>query len=80
MNCAFRKTYHNEWCIQNWGTKWNAYGYEPDTDYGSADALTFQTAWAGPQPILQRLSEMFTVGLMRISGQTAGSAAISAVK
>lgn len=48
-----------EWCIQNWGTKWNAYGYEPDTDYGSADALTFQTAWAGPHPILQRLSEMF---------------------
>lgn len=28
-------------------------------DYGSADALTFQTAWAGPHPILQRLSEMF---------------------
>lgn len=48
-----------EWCIQNWGTKWNAYGYEPDTDYGSADALTFQTAWAGPHPILQRLSKMF---------------------
>ena len=48
-----------EWCIQNWGTKWNAYGYEPDTDYSSSDALTFQTAWAGPHPILQRLSKMF---------------------
>ena len=58
-NYAFYETYHNEWCIQNWGTKWNAYGYEPDTDYGSADALTFQTAWAGPHPILQRLSKMF---------------------
>lgn len=58
-NYAFYETYHNEWCIQNWGTKWNAYGYEPDTDYGSADALTFQTAWAGPHPILRRLSEMF---------------------
>lgn len=58
-NCAFRKTYHNEWSITNWGTKWNAYGYEEGTDYSACDELTFQTAWSAPHPILRKLSEMF---------------------
>ena len=48
-----------EWCIRNWGTKWNAYDYEPGTDYSSSDALTFQTARAGPHPIRRHLSAMF---------------------
>ena len=59
MNCAFRKTYHNEWSITNWGTKWNAYGYEDGTDYSACDELTFQTAWSAPRPSLRKLSEMF---------------------
>lgn len=60
-NYAFYETYHNEWCIQNWGTKWNAYDYEPDTDYGNADALTFQTAWgrtaSDPAASVENVSE-----------------------
>lgn len=48
-----------EWGINNWGTKWNAYGYEKGADYSACDALTFQTAWAPPHPILQKLSEMY---------------------
>ena len=48
-----------EWSITNWGTKWNAYGYEEGTDYSACDELTFQTAWTAPHPILRKLSEMF---------------------
>ena len=48
-----------EWSITNWGTKWNAYGYEEGTDYSACDELTFQTAWSAPHPILIKLSEMF---------------------
>lgn len=48
-----------DWCIANWGTKWNAYGYEKGCDYSNAEELRFLTAWAAPHPIIQRLSEMF---------------------
>lgn len=48
-----------DWSIKNWGTKWNAYGYDSEADYGSGDSLRFQTAWSGPHPILEKLSEMY---------------------
>lgn len=48
-----------DWCRANWGTKWNAYGYEEDFDYSPTDSLWFQTAWSAPHPILQKLSDMF---------------------
>lgn len=48
-----------EWCINNWGTKWNAYGYDENADYSGNENLWFQTAWSAPHPILQKLSEMY---------------------
>lgn len=49
-----------DWCISNWGTKWNAYGYSEDTiDYHDGDTLCFQTAWSAPHPILEKLTQMF---------------------
>lgn len=48
---------HN-WCIANWGTKWNSYGYTADTGFKDGK-LTFLTAWSAPHPILQKLSEMY---------------------
>lgn len=47
-----------DWCISNWGTKWNAYGYD-DIGYGNNDTLRFYTAWAAPYPILEKLSELY---------------------
>lgn len=35
-----------EWSINNWGTKWNAYGYSEGVDYSEADELYCQTAYA----------------------------------
>lgn len=48
-----------EWCINNWDTKWNAYGYDESADYSQNTDLWFQTAWSAPHPILQKLSEMY---------------------
>ena len=58
-NYAFYETYHNEWSVANWGTKWNAYGYDEYTDYSGCKELTFKTAWSAPHPILKKLSELF---------------------
>lgn len=43
-----------EWCIANWGTKWNAY----DIGFGYDEAF-FQTAWSTPKPIWVELSKRF---------------------
>ena len=42
------------WNCANWGTKWNAcYSYLADDD-----VLVFDTAWASPIPILEKLAEI----------------------
>lgn len=44
-----------DWCIENWGTKWNSYENEQDGD----DTIKFETAWNAPEAVLLRLSEMY---------------------
>jgi len=47
-----------EWCIENWGTKWNA--IETNIAYGSSTIVVlFDTAWSPPLPIVHKMSEMF---------------------
>ena len=50
-----------DWCIRNWGTKWNSYGYEDYSSDVSSDLSTirFQTAWSAPHPVIEKLAEMF---------------------
>ncbi len=48
-----------EWCIANWGTKWNAYSVaDPELLSGRA-TLRFDTAWSPAIPVIVRLSELF---------------------
>ena len=51
--------YH--WNIQNWGTKWDIEGSSVEIEYEDEDQLeiSFETAWAPPEPICYRLREMF---------------------
>ena len=49
--------YH--WCIGNWGTKWNAC----DIYMASEDTIVFYTAWNHPEPIIQKISELFDVNV-----------------
>lgn len=48
-----------EWCIENWGTKWNAKEAWIIVQSKDEVQLTFDTAWSPPLPIIKRLSELF---------------------
>lgn len=43
-----------DWNRWHWGTKWNAYEIEID-----GNQIRFNTAWNAPDPIYQKLAEMF---------------------
>lgn len=47
-----------EWCIENWGTKWNSYGYD-SYDRSDPSTIGFHTAWSAPHPVLEKLAEMY---------------------
>lgn len=44
-----------DWCIKNWGTKWNSYSNETLDE----NTIQFDTAWSRPEPILKKLAEMY---------------------
>jgi len=44
---------------QNWGSKWNSYGYDDFPKYESGSEIMFLTAWNRPEPVIVKLSEMF---------------------
>lgn len=43
-----------EWCIDHWGTKWNACECSIGENY-----LEFETAWSAPFPVVMELSKRF---------------------
>jgi hypothetical protein len=47
-----------DWCVTNWGTKWNAYEIAR-RDYDGDVCVTFQTAWAPPRPVIAALHKAF---------------------
>jgi len=54
-----------DWCVNNWGTKWNAGGdndamqvdYDEDVGNQSIALFQFDTAWAPPLGVLEKLME-----------------------
>ena len=57
LDCGY--VYWYDWCLSNWGTKWNAYsqpegGWPEDTR-----KYTFDTAWSHPIKIIERISKLF---------------------
>jgi hypothetical protein len=57
--------FSNDWCVKNWGTKWNAYNLigDPKVFRHSGDDYSIQyyfyTAWSAPAPILAALLDKF---------------------
>lgn len=50
-----------DWCVKNWGTKWNAVIDDEDTERNkSGDIIFFATAWSIPLPIINTLVCRFT--------------------
>jgi hypothetical protein len=55
-----------EWCVEHWGTKWNACGVRAEVDEwpqgGEADGcvkFSFRTAWSPPTPVIEHAAERF---------------------
>ena len=42
-----------DWCVENWGTKWNACEVQV-SDY----TIEFSTAWAFAEPVMRKLAEL----------------------
>jgi hypothetical protein len=47
-----------DWCVQNWGTKWNA-EYWDRVDVGKAFEYRFDTAWTPPVDWVKRVAGIF---------------------
>lgn len=45
------------WSIDNWGTKWNAYGQQAGQT--TPGEIRFETAWSHPEPVINALSALF---------------------
>lgn len=50
----YRASTWYDWCIREWGTKWNAYECEIEDDQ-----VKFSTAWSNPEPVIKKLAEMY---------------------
>ena len=59
--CPFLNWY--EWCIDNWGTKWDCklcpYENNEETAELRGNTILFNTAWAPPVAIIKKLSEKY---------------------
>jgi hypothetical protein len=53
----FGATNSYDWCIQSWGTKWNAYNVNWEvSDYV---IVKFDTAWSPPRPVFQAIANQY---------------------
>lgn len=55
------------WSIDNWGTKWNAYSTSIEPQENGLIELRFDTAWAHPYPVIEKLSKKFPNVLIQVS-------------
>jgi len=60
-----------EWCVKNWGTKWNASDVAR-RDYDGV-CLSFKTAWAPPTPVILALHKRFPRCTLRLEFFEAGN-------
>ena len=54
-----------DWCVSNWGTKWDFGGKEYDREDDNTVKFSFDTAWSPPVEFFRQLEELgFTVRAM----------------
>ena len=65
LHDKYGAAFSNDWCVTNWGTKWNAYNLIGDPKvfrhslYNYSIKYYFYTAWSAPAPILAALLAKF---------------------
>lgn len=50
-----------DWCVEHWGTKWGASRCQSDNH-----TIIFETAWATPEPIFEKISEEFPNDIIKV--------------
>jgi hypothetical protein len=58
-----------DWSIENWGTKWNSYELHMVRSGSGTLCFSFQTAWAPPLPVLNRLRQMYPKLTFQVKGR-----------
>lgn len=49
-----------DWNTENWGSKWNSYGYDEMTKENfDGTNITFLTAWSNVSKVIEKLAEMY---------------------
>lgn len=48
-----------EWCVAQWGTKWNACDVKVEFQCKDEVLISFSTAWSPPLPVIKALSSTF---------------------
>lgn len=59
-----------DWCVENWGTKWNASEVVLHKNSPTEIVYTFDTAWSCPLPIIEKLSKRFHDTVFTIEAHT----------
>jgi len=49
----------NQWCRDNWGTKWGFYEIEIEEERSGFVDYRFLTAWSPISPVIHKMSQMF---------------------
>jgi hypothetical protein len=62
------------WSCQHWGTKWNACRFHVEINEATCFKCTFDTAFAPPIPVFEKLGKMFPTLDFELSGGTDGRA------
>ena len=52
------------WCIENWGTKWDACETKMDRVDKDLIVFHFDTAWAPPEPVIEALAKKFPTAIV----------------
>lgn len=55
-----------DWSLANWGTKWGAYSFHLVDDKPDRLEFMFDTAWSTPEPIFNKIGELYPDLLFRI--------------
>jgi hypothetical protein len=48
-----------QWCIEHWGTKWNAKGVQITRCQPEHVEINFDTAWSPPLPVIEQACKLF---------------------
>jgi hypothetical protein len=63
-----------EWCCNNWGTKWGTYDGSGVERKPRSFSVRFNSAWAPPTPVVNKLAEMYPTIKFSLDGYEQGAA------